>query len=175
MFETINQLPDGLNVIVSPVMQLGDFLAIPILALGVLLVTRRQRLAIELALSATVAWLLARFVKAIVERGRPGDLLTELTLRGHRESGYGFVSGHSAVAAALATVAASYLPSRGKVVVIALAVAVALGRIYVGAHLPLDVIGGAAMGWAIGTLVCFLVSPQVLRADDGNSTDAASS
>jgi glycosyltransferase 2 family protein len=33
---------------------------------------------------------------------------------------------------------------------------VAFARIYVGAHLPLDVLGGAAMGWAIGSLVHFL-------------------
>ena len=35
----------------------------------------------------------------------------------------------------------------------ALAWAVALARVYVGAHLPLDIVGGAAAGWAIGSLV----------------------
>lgn len=166
VFEAINQLPDGLNVLVTPVMQLGNFLAIPVLALGIFLVTKRRRVAIDLALSGTLAWILAKVVKALVERGRPGDLLTELTLRGHKEAGYGFVSGHSAVAAALATVAAAYLSTKGKILVIILAIAVALSRIYVGAHLPLDIVGGAAMGWAIGSLVHFLVLPEVMGDED---------
>ena len=29
----------------------------------------------------------------------------------------------------------------------------AIGRMYVGAHLPMDVIGGAALGWAVGAFV----------------------
>jgi membrane-associated phospholipid phosphatase len=35
-------------------------------------------------------------------------------------------------------------------VLVVLAALVGLGRVYVGAHLPLDVIGGAALGVAAG-------------------------
>ena len=34
-----------------------------------------------------------------------------------------------------------------------LAVAVCLARVYVGAHLPLDIVGGAALGLAVGGAV----------------------
>jgi membrane-associated phospholipid phosphatase len=170
VFQTFNQLPDALNVVVVPVMQLGDFLAIPGLALGAFFITGRRRIAIDLALSASLAWILSTSVKAIVERGRPGDLLTELTLRGHQESGYGFISGHSAVAAALATVAAAYLPAKGKLLVAFVAAVVAMGRMYVGAHLPLDVVGGLAMGWAIGSLVHLLILPEDMGDKDTEPT-----
>jgi glycosyltransferase 2 family protein len=37
-----------------------------------------------------------------------------------------------------------------------LAALVCLARIYVGSHLPFDVLGGAALGWAAGALVLLL-------------------
>ncbi|MPZ71257.1 MAG: phosphatase PAP2 family protein, partial [Actinobacteria bacterium] len=82
------------------------------------------------------------------------------------ESGLGFVSGHAAVATALATVIAAYTGPALTITVAVLAATVALARIYVGAHLPLDVIGGAALGWAIGSLIHFLVLPEVLGDDE---------
>jgi undecaprenyl-diphosphatase len=39
------------------------------------------------------------------------------------------------------------------VVVVSAAVLVALARVYVGAHLPLDVLGGAALGLAVAGAV----------------------
>jgi glycosyltransferase 2 family protein len=63
------------------------------------------------------------------------------------------VSGHSAVAVALATVASPFLGRRARRVAWTLAGLVCVARIYVGSHLPLDVVGGAALGWAAGALV----------------------
>jgi membrane-associated phospholipid phosphatase len=37
---------------------------------------------------------------------------------------------------------------------------VLFGRIYVGAHLPLDVIGGAALGAIAGSIVNLIVRPR---------------
>ena len=54
---------------------------------------------------------------------------------------------------ALATVASPFLGRRARRVAWVLAGCVCLARIYVGAHLPFDVLGGAALGWAAGALV----------------------
>jgi undecaprenyl-diphosphatase len=61
------------------------------------------------------------------------------------------------VAVALATVASPYLGRRARRVAWVLAGCVCLARMYVGSHLPFDVVGGAALGWAAGSLVLFVL------------------
>jgi undecaprenyl-diphosphatase len=161
VFRRLNELPSALEPALTAVMQLGSLFAIPLAAGAALLVARKARRGIDLFLAGSLAWLAARAIKELVQRGRPEALLHDVVLRGDAATGFGFVSGHAAVAAALATVAAFYLPMRGKVVVWLLAALVGLARIYVGAHLPLDVAGGLAMGWAIGSVVHFVLLPEL--------------
>ncbi|TDC71706.1 phosphatase PAP2 family protein [Actinomadura sp. GC306] len=152
LFRLINDLPDWLFRPVNVVMQTGALGAAGATAAAALAV-RRVRLAVDLALAGSLAWLLAKLVKEVADRGRPGALLSEVVLRGAHEGGLGFVSGHAAVAAALATVAAAHVRRPVRWALWAVAVAVPLGRVYVGAHFPLDVVAGAALGWAVGGAV----------------------
>jgi glycosyltransferase 2 family protein len=165
VFEAFNHLPDWLNPPLQVVMQLGNLLMVPVVAGVAYLVWRRWRVAIDIAVSGVAAWLLARIVKNAVGRGRPGDLLQEVILRDPAQHGLGFVSGHMAVAAAVATVLAAYLGARGTLIAVVAAALVGISRIYVGAHLPLDVVGGAMMGWAIGSLIHFFVLPELTGTD----------
>ena len=108
----------------------------------------------------------------MVERGRPGALLAGVEAREtFGAESLGFPSGHAAVAAALTVVVAAYLSVRWAVAAIVLGAIVIFGRIYVGAHLPLDVIGGAALGVVAGTAVVLIVRPRVSAAPSGPSTD----
>jgi len=50
----------------------------------------------------------------------------------------------------------------GLIAALALGAIVLFGRIYVGAHLPLDVIGGAALGAIAGSVVNLVVRPRAL-------------
>ncbi|MGY1666712.1 phosphatase PAP2 family protein [Geodermatophilus sp. SYSU D00696] len=152
LFRLFNDLPAVVLPVVWVVMQLGNVLAVPALALLAVL-RRRFRAARDLLVSGLLAYVCADLVKALVGRERPGGLPVGAVLHEAPIGGAGFVSGHSAVAAALATAAAPYLSRRGRRVAWTLAWTVALARVYVGAHLPLDVVGGVALGWAIGSLV----------------------
>ena len=67
-------------------------------------------------------------------------------------SGFGYVSAHTAVAVALAATLAPSFPRAARVVAVVLAALVGFARIYAGAHLPLDVVGGAGLGLVCGTL-----------------------
>ena len=156
VFRLANDLPDALFPAFWVVMQGGNVLAIGVAA-AVVAATRRFWLAANLAITGVGVWLAARWIKAQVGRGRPVDLLPDPHLRGHHDSGLGFVSGHAAVAVAIATMIAPYLGRRARWVAVLVALLVCVSRLYVGAHLPLDVIGGAALGWAAGSLVHLLL------------------
>jgi undecaprenyl-diphosphatase len=155
IFHVVNGLPGVFYPVLWAIMQLGNVIAAGVAALLALLL-RKVRLAVDLLLAGGGAWLLAKLVKQVIYRGRPPQLLQHVIIRGAPLSGHGYVSGHAATAAALATVAYPYLGKRTRILVIVLAAIVAFARVYVGAHLPLDVLGGAAMGWAIGSLVHLL-------------------
>jgi undecaprenyl-diphosphatase len=98
---------------------------------------------------------LERAVKAMVSRQRPGTSTGgEVHLRGDvHATGESFVSGHAVMVAAIACLVVPYLPRRWKPVPWVLVGLVMVGRVYVGAHNPLDVICGAALGIALGSVL----------------------
>ena len=163
IFRAVNGLPEALNPVVWPFMQYGTFITIPVLAV-IALLFRRPRLALALTLAGVGVYLLALATKQIVERGRPGALLTAVEGREvFAAESLGFPSGHAAVAAALTVVVAAHLSRRWVIAALALGAIVVLGRMYVGAHLPLDVIGGAALGALAGSIVNLIVRPDRAR------------
>ena len=146
VFGWFNQAPSWLEPPVWAVMQLGTIGVAAVVGLVVGFAMRRPALALVFTLTPIAAWWAARAVKDLIERGRPAAEGLVVTIRGTADDGFGFPSGHSAVAFALATAIAPHLRGRWRALPFALATVVALARPYVGAHLPLDVIGGAALG-----------------------------
>jgi glycosyltransferase 2 family protein len=166
VFDFFNSLPEFLYWPMWACMQAGNAVAVPIAAF-VALMFRKVRLALDLLVAGAGAWILAKLVKQWVVRGRPGQLLADVTLRHAPAAGHGYVSGHAAVIAALATVATPYLDRTGRIVVWTLTALVCSARMYVGAHLPLDVAGGAALGWAVGSIVHLLLGTPDMGAEPG--------
>jgi membrane-associated phospholipid phosphatase len=155
-FRLVNDLPSVPFPVVWVPMQLGNLLVVPAAVLAAL-AFRRWRLAAGLALAGAGVYALAKVVKRFVERGRPSDVLDEVVVRGAAPHGLGFVSGHIAVITALALVAWPWLPRWGRWAAGAAVAVVFFTRMYVGAHLPLDMVGGAALGVAVGALVRLLL------------------
>ena len=94
-------------------------------------------------------------MKRRVGRDRPVRIVDDVQVRSNEERGLGFPSGHAAVAFCLATLVAPGLPKPARPFAWGVAAAVAAGRVYVGAHLPLDVVGGAALGVVGGRCAYF--------------------
>jgi undecaprenyl-diphosphatase len=137
-------------------MQLGSLGGGLVAAVVVLLALRQPRAALIGVLAVLAAWYAAKVVKAAVDRGRPADVLAIVDTRFEEVlHGQGYPSGHTTVAFALAAVVAGCLIGWWRVAPYAVAAVVGIGRLYFGAHLPLDVVGGAALGVLIGTTLWF--------------------
>jgi undecaprenyl-diphosphatase len=156
VFRFFNDLPGFLYRLLWPFMQLGNLLVVPA-AFLVVLILRRWRLSAAIVLLGVGKMKLGGFVKDQVVRHRPAVLLENVVARDNSGTGQAFVSGHVVVAVGLATLLHPYLGRRGRIIVWTLAGIVALGRVYFGAHLPLDVVGGAALGCGIASAAQLLV------------------
>jgi dolichol-phosphate mannosyltransferase len=107
--------------------------------------------------SAMVAWGLLEAVYAVYDRPRPEEVLSAVSLNEHSWAHLNsFPSGHLSITAALA-VATALLFRRLAVVLYAYVAAVAITRVMFGAHFPLDVVAGTALGIASALLVAVAV------------------
>ena len=146
-FRAVNGLPDALYPPAWVVMQLGAFGAGPAAAAAAWRAGDGE-LAARLLVGGTGAWAAAKLVKQVVRRPRPADLLPGIRGRGRDAAGLGYLSGHAAVAVALGAAALPRLGPAARALTLTAIPLVGLTRLYVGAHLPLDIAGGAALGLA---------------------------
>jgi len=147
VFRTFNVAPDGLYPVVWPVMQMGSLAAVFVTAEGV---RRRRGLpdALVVAAVGTAVWGGIKLIKPSVGRGRPAAHLVGVHVRGQPQTGLGYPSGHAAVSLTLALIATRSPGVRAAA--LAGAAITGAGRMYVGAHLPLDVAGGYGAGLLVG-------------------------
>jgi len=152
VFHAINGLPDALTPVMNAAQLLGVLVVGPVVAAGALIL-RRWRLAIA-ALVVTAGKLLAeRTVWELVQRSRPGTTIPDAFVRaGAPASGVSFVSGHVVLVTGLAWVITPYLRGRWRILPWVVAAVVSFARIYLGAHAPLDVVGGVGLGLVVGGL-----------------------
>lgn len=152
IFRSANDLPNGAFPPIWTVMQYGTFGAVPVVA-AVALAARKPHLATSIAVGGTTAWVTAKAAKRIVARGRPSNLIDGVQQRGTEEGDQGFPSGHAAVSTAITVITWPDISPSWRLPLAALTGLVSFGRMYVGAHLPLDLVGGSALGLALGCVI----------------------
>lgn len=150
VFRLVNELPDAIWPATWGPMQLGNVVGSLVVVAVTSVVSGDGRLRAAALGASQAAWWGSKVVKVTVSRGRPPALLAGVRVR-EDSRGLGYLSGHAAVAFALASVVAPSVPGWWRAVPFVVASGVAFGRVYAGAHLPVDVIGGAGMGVVAGT------------------------
>ncbi len=152
VFHAINGLPSWLYRPMLVFQYLG-VLAVPLVVAAGALVFRRWRLAAALVLVVPLKLAAERVPKQLVQRERPGTTVPDAILRGVPHGGLSFVSGHAIITFAIAGLLVLVLPRRWGIVAFVLATLNAVARVSLGAHNPLDVVGGAAIGLAIAAVL----------------------
>lgn len=117
----------------------------------------------EVLRAAVIGFVLAEVItqilKAAAGQARPTASVSGLDAHGYPKDPYGnaYPSAHTSVAVGLVTAVWPWLTWPQRVVGFAVATLVALNRLYIGAHWPVDVIGGAAIGLFAGSM-CWLIT-----------------
>lgn len=177
LFRVLNEVPPAAASVLTPLSRL--FLPVGLVAVVLLTavyVVIRNRGVLPVAAGAVaggIAWVLADVAKVIAGRPRPYAVMAGVVLRQHPALGTGFPSRHTAVALAIAIALVPFLARPLAVVGIAYAVLVGWSRVYLGVHYPLDVLGGAGIGMAVGGAILLMLG-RLLRgagraANGGNA------
>lgn len=105
--------------------------------------------------SGSVAWILAKLLKSLIQAPRPFDAFQVSSL--FIESGYAFPSGHATFFMALA-VAIFFYHKKAGYIFIFFALLIGIARVASGVHFPIDILGG----FVLGALVALVIKKSVL-------------
>ena len=151
IFRAANDAPDALTIPVRSLMQMGTFGSVPAVS-AVALLAGKPRLAAALGVGGTAAWVLAKQAKVLGGRPRPEGVLMDVRTREKIDGDLGWLSGHTAVATTIAITAWPATPRWSHPFLVAGILSTAFGRMFVGAHLPLDLVGGAGLGMMVSAV-----------------------
>jgi undecaprenyl-diphosphatase len=167
-YEAINGLgpgPEWLWTILDP--HTRNYLVLIVLGIALATVTRWQRIPAVFGRvmgSALVSWGLLEAVYSVYDRARPEEVVANASLNGHSWAHLNsFPSGHMAITAALAVALALAFP-RLRAPLWGYVAAVAFTRVMFGAHFPLDVIAGTALGTASALIVASAAQAVATRS-----------
>jgi undecaprenyl-diphosphatase len=157
VFRAVNGLPGWLYWLLWPPMQLGNLAVGTAAGLAVAWWAGELDTAIGIVAAMLLKLVTERLIRRkmaahLQVRQRPGTSEPGAILRGGDVPDHGpsFPSGHVILVAAVACLVAPLLPPAGDYVVFLLAFLVMFGRVYVGAHNPLDTTTGLGAGLLLG-------------------------
>lgn len=157
IFEFFNSWPKALHGLLFAMTQFGGMGSLPIW-IGFAWYVINKRAAISVLFTGFLGWTMAKVAKVVIQRDRPGSLLDSINLfNGETFSGFGFPSGHATFSSACATILYFQVPRKFRKYLLLVVLLVGISRIYLGAHFPLDIVGGWSLGACIGATVSLAI------------------
>jgi membrane-associated phospholipid phosphatase len=145
VFRFINDWPEQLRWLFLALTMAPDSLWIAVATVILTFLLKMYRLAWQLAVATVGGYGIVYLAKHFVARARPPELVQDVAARVH-DTDMGFPSGHAMIITVLVLVMLPYVSRRWRWVLLALIPLMALSRVYLGAHAPLDVVAGIAVG-----------------------------
>lgn len=165
VFHAVNGLPGWLYWVLWLPMQLGNLVVGLLAGLVVAFVHRDWTVAIGVILATVLKLVTERFIRRemadhLAVRQRPGTSEVGAILRGADvpSSGPSFPSGHVILVSAIGTVVTPNLAVVWWWLPLLCMLLVMIGRVYVGAHNPLDVTAGLGAGLLLGGAIAMFVN-----------------
>lgn len=160
----LGALTSGLYAVLSPI---PAVIITAVIAIVILVITRRFRVALSFAVIVAVTWLPSAVMKFLIHRPRP-DATALSHPFAHQPVDASFPSGHMVFVVAV-VVAFVFLAPRGPWRAFALvagtifAVLVAFALMIDGVHYPTDVLASVLWSATVGPLVCALCARVILH------------
>ncbi|MDB5163767.1 MAG: hypothetical protein JWS12_385 [Candidatus Saccharibacteria bacterium] len=149
LFRTVNNWSDDWRWLILLITQFGSVFGVAV-ALIVAWWRHSRRLSIRIMIYTLATYLVTSWLKLLVNQPRPAGLISGVH---EREvvvmNSLGFPSGHTATATVMGLLIWPVLPKRWRWTVPVAILAVAISRVYLGVHTPLDVLGGFCIGVVI--------------------------
>ncbi len=160
LFRLVNNWPDNMRNAFLVGTIAPESLWIAVAAVLVTFFVKLYRLSWQLAAATIGGYVLTYVAKELIGRPRPIEMFHDASIR-INETGMGFPSGHTMIITVIVLTLFPYLPRGWRWGVLVLIPIMAISRVYLGVHAPLDVVGGFALGLAV---VAFMrILPYKLR------------
>jgi len=157
----------ALLAIANPFLRPVPLTVVSVLLLYWIFVAARSRAEQYHIVRATVvAFIIAEglgsLMKELAQQPRPLAVIPGLDAHGYPRdpNGNAFPSTHTAITVALVAALWPWMDNRRRVVGVVFAVLIGLNRIYIGAHWPLDIVGGAAVGMVAASISWLIESTR---------------
>ena len=159
VFYSLNGLSSSylVAVVATLVTQFGYEPVLALFSVVLFFVDRQNaKLALEVLIAFVIADAVVLVLNGVYFRPRPYETLSNVLLPAGLGSGSSFPSGHATKAFAVGAVVALRWGKKA-VPIVLISCGVALSRVIIGVHYPLDVMAGAVLGGAIGMFTVYLI------------------
>lgn len=146
VFTAVYDLTNPFSQLFLLLTQLGT-IAMWLVSILVAFAAKLRRLSWQLLIGGGLSIFATAVLKIAIGRPRPFDVFEAVSNSEILVHGSGYPSGHTALVTVMGLIILPHVPKQFRWIVVLVIAAVALSRVALGVHAPLDLVGGFAIGY----------------------------